>query len=499
VPSALTFADAAVGACLVGTSILAWRRRPASRVGALLGLSGATWFAGSVFPAALYLHRGPLVHLHLAYPTGRLRGWPSRLTVVIAYATAAIRPWARNDELTIAVAILVAATAASVFMPTLGPTRRALLPALAAAQAFAVVLGFAAVQRIVDWPLDSAVAWTYDAVVAGVAVVLVTDLLHGHWADAVVTGLVIDLGGQRGTDGLRGALARALGDRSLVLGYWLPDGRRYVDDAGATVDVDHLPSGRSVTPIEQAGEKLAVLIHDHAVLDDPNHVAAVAAAARLAVSNARLQAQAEARIEQVAASRRRIIEAVDAQRDRLERELRCGAQVQLAGVAELLVEANTLASGSTAEQLNALQTELRQACADLAELAQGIHPRALVEGGLVLALRELADHAGINVHLDVGVGRLPPVVEAAVYFVCSEALTNAAKHSSAKEIAVSVSSSGEHVVAEIVDDGVGGADPSQGSGLRGLADRVEALGGTLSIGSGPRGGTRVLATIPIRD
>ena len=113
------------------------------------------------------------------------------------------------------------------FLPTLGPTRRALLPALGAALAFAAVLGFAAVQRIVGWQMTDAVAWTYDIVVVGVALVLVADLLRGRWAEAVVTGLVVDLGGQSGTGGLRGALARALGDRSLVVGYWLPDERRY--------------------------------------------------------------------------------------------------------------------------------------------------------------------------------------------------------------------------------------------------------------------------------
>jgi signal transduction histidine kinase len=496
VPSALAIADAAVGACLLGTSIVAWTRRPASRVGALLGLSGLAWFAGSVFAGALYLHRGPLVHLHLAYPTGRLRGWPSRITVGVAYATAVAVPLARNDALTIFVAVLVAVTAASVFVPTLGPTRRALLPALGAALAFAAVIGLAAVQRIIGWQVTEAVAWTYDAVVVGVAFVLLADLLHGRWAESVVTGLVVDLGGQSGIGGLRGALARALGDRSLVVGYWLPDGRRFVDDLGVTVDVGELQPGRSATLIEQAGEPLAVLVHDAAVLDDPAHVEAVAAAARLAVSSARMQAEAHVRIEQVAASRRRIIAAADAQRDRVERELRCGPQDSLARVADLLAESRGLATGPTAARLAELEDELLEARNELNDLAQGIHPRALIDGGLTLALPRLADLAGVPVRLDIEVDRLPTQVEAAVYFVCAEGLTNAAKHAHASELIVSVWRNSTDVVAAIADDGVGNADPTGGSGLRGLTDRVEALGGTMSIESVTGRGTRLSASIP---
>ena len=495
---ALAVADVAVGGCLIAASTIASTRRPESRVGALLGLSGVTWFAGSVFPGALYLHRGPLVHLHLAYPTGRLRGRPSRVIVGVAYATAAVGPLARNDTLTIAVAILVAVTAASVFLPTLGPTRRALLPALAAALAFSAILGLAAIQRIIGWQITDAVAWTYDAVVVAVALVLLADLLRGRWAEAVVTGLVVDLGGQPGTGGLRGALARALGDRSLVVGYWLADERRFVDDAGATVDVSDLQPGRSATQIEQAGEPLAVLVHDDAVLDDPDHVQAIAAAARLAVSSARLQAQAQVRIDQVAASRRRIVEAADAQRDRLEREMRSGPQARLARVAELLAESCRLATAPTAAQLVALEDELRHARTELDELAQGIHPRALVEGGLAQALPKLADLAGVPVHLDVDVDRLPPAIEAAIYFVCAEGLTNAAKYAGAAKAKVSVTRTTSEVATEIADDGVGDADPGRGSGLRGLSDRLETLGGTLTIDSPAGRGTRLHATLPVR-
>jgi signal transduction histidine kinase len=498
-PTATQIADVAVGACLVAAGAVAWARRPSSRVGLLLGLTAATWFAGSVIDVALYLHRGPLVHLHLAYPTGRLRGWPSRITVAVAYVTAAVYSWARNDWVTIAVAGLVAATAASVFIPTLGPTRRALLPALGAALAFAGVLAFSAIARLAGWDIAEGVLWVYFAVVAVVAVVLVVDLLRGRWAEAIVTGLVVDLGGHTGTGGLQNALGRAIGDRTLVVGYWMPREQHYADDAGRTVEVERPAPGRSVTPIDDDGEPLAVLVHDDAVLVNRDHIEAVAAAARLAVSNTRLQDEAEARIEELAASRRRIVAAADIQRARLERELREGTQTRLDGVADLLDRSIGLAPTSLAGEIAKLDDELRMATAEVDELAKGIHPRALVDGGLAAALPALGARAGLPVHVDVDSGRLPPSIEAALYFVCSEAVTNAAKHAQAANVSIVVSRQTAQIVAEISDDGVGGADPGRGSGLRGLADRVETVGGTLAIDSPPGGGTRIQAAIPLDD
>lgn len=496
-PTAAQIADTVVGAGLIGASAVAWWRRPSSRVGLLLGITAAAWFAGSLIDSALYLHRGPLVHLHLAYPTGRLHGWPSRVTVAVAYVTAVVYPLARNDWVTIAVAGLVAATAAGVFIPTLGPTRRALLPALGAALAFAGVLAFSAFARLAGWDISEGVLWAYFAVIASVAVVLVVDLLRGRWAEAVVAGLVVDLSERAGTRGLRGALARAIGDRTLLIGYWNPAEQHYGDNNGHTVDIDGLPPGRSVTPILDDGEPLAVLVHDDAVLVDRDHIGAVAAAARLAVSNMRLQAEAEARIEELAASRRRILAAADTQRVQLARELREGTQTRLTGVAGLLEQSVKLAPRSLVDEIGQLEDELRLAASELDELAKGIHPKTLVDGGLPAALPALGARAGLPVRVEVEVGRLPGPVEAALYFVCSEAVTNAAKYSQAAALSIMVNRRAHQVVACISDDGVGGADPQRGSGLRGLADRVETFGGSLEIGSPLGAGTRIQAAIPL--
>jgi signal transduction histidine kinase len=493
----LVVADGVVGLVLVTCGVVAWQRRGESRVGPLMVLSGYTWFAGNLWPQLLYIHRGPLVHLHISYPTGRLRRRLAQVTVAAAYVDALILPLARNDVLTLVLAALVAATALDGFLRASGTARRAGIPALAAALAFAGVLAFGAIERLAGWDADREGLWAYDVVIACLAVVLLVDLLRGRWAEAVVADLVVDLGKQADTRTLRDELGRALGDRSLILGYWLPEEGRYVDDAGRPVELPEPGVGRAMTPIAHDGNPFAVLVHDEAVLEDQALVEAVASAARIAVSNARLQAEVRARVVELAASRRRIVEAADAQRRRLERELREGAEQRLVRVETLLARAHEAADQRAGEQLTEVEGELRGARAELRDFAQGLHPNALTEGGLETALPELTGRAGIPVELEISVGTIPPAVEAAVYFVCAEALANVAKHAEAASVTISVSQSSTGLLLTLVDDGVGGADPGQGSGLRGLADRVEALGGLLSVRSPTGGGTRLNTTIPV--
>ena len=493
----LVVADGVVGLVLVTCGVVAWERRGESRVGPLMALAGFAWFAGNLGQGALYLHRGPLVHLHISYPTGRLRRRLAQATVAAAYIDAAIEPIARNDVVTLILAALVATAAADVFLRASGTARRAGIPALAAALAFACVLGLGAVQRLAGWNADREVLWAYDIVIACLAGVLLVDLLRGRWAEAVVAELVVDLGKRADTQTLRDELGRALGDRSLVLGYWLPEEGRYVDDAGRPVELPEPGAGRAVTPIAHDGEPVAVLVHDEAVLEDPALVEAVSSAARIAVSNARLQAQVRARVLELAASRRRIVEAADAQKRGLEGELRAGAEHRLGRVATLLEETRADMDGPAAVSLEEVEEELRGARAELRDFARGIHPSALTEGGLAAALPALTIRAGADVQLAVSVGRLDPTVEAAVYFLCSEALANVGKYAEASQVTIDVARLDEHVVVSIEDDGIGGADTSRGSGLRGLADRIEALGGQLFVRSPVGGGTRLDATIPI--
>lgn len=494
---ALVVADGVVGLVLVTCGFVAWERRRESGVGPLMTLSGYTWFAGNFWPQLLYLHRGPLVHLHISYPTGRLRRRLAQATVAAAYVNAIVEPIARNDVVTLVLAALVAAAALDGYLRASGTARRAGAPALGAALAFASVLAFGAVQRLAGWDVDREALWAYDVVIACLAVVLLVDLLRGRWAEAVVADLVVDLGKQADTRTLRDELGRALGDRSLVLGYWLPEEGRYVDDAGRPVELPEAGAGKAVTPIAHDGTPVVVLVHDEAVLEDPALVESVASAARIAVSNARLQAEVRARVLELTASRRRIVEATDVQRRRLERELREGAEQRLTRVERLLAKAHEAADKRAGEQLTEIEGALQGARAELRDFAQGIHPSALMEGGLRAALPELARRAGIPVELEISVGTLPPAAEAAVYFVCAEALSNVAKHAEASSVTISLSQSSGRLSLTLVDDGVGGADRDRGSGLRGLADRVETLGGQLSVRSPTGGGTRLDATIPV--
>jgi signal transduction histidine kinase len=488
---ALDAADFAVGCVLVTCGVVAWERRSTSRVGPLMALGGFTWFLGTLAAPALYLHRGPLVHLHLSYPTGRLPTRLAAVVVVVAYAVAALEPVARNDALTLALSAVVALTAFQVFLGTSGPARKAGAPALAAALAFAGVLALGAVARLAEWEATNAVLWAYDLVIASAALWLLVDLLRGRWAEAVVTGLVVDLGAPGEVGTLRAKLARALGDPSLVVGYRLRDTDTFVDDAGRPVALPPAGSGRVVTAIDDGGAPVAVLVHDETLLADPKLVESVAAAARIAVANARLQAEARERAGELEASRRRIVEAADAQRRRLERELHLGAERRLDAVADLLADARARDAA-----VAALEVELGEARSELREFAHGVHPAALTNGGLMSALAVLSERLPMPVDVTGRVERLPGPVEAALFFVCSEALTNAAKHADASRVSIDVQGDGERVFVAVVDDGVGGARPGRGSGLRGLADRVEALGGTLTVESPPGAGTRVVADLP---
>jgi signal transduction histidine kinase len=252
--------------------------------------------------------------------------------------------------------------------------------------------------------------------------------------------------------------------------------------------------------VEQDGERIAALVHDAAVLDDPGLAGSVALAARIALSNVRLQAEVRHRVTELDTSRRRILVAGDAQRRRLQEQLQAGAGRCLAGAQAFLdlavAEARAGADPAVAERLAAAGKELAEAQADLEKLAAGIHPALLTEQGLGPALASLAARSPVPVRLVIQPQRLPDVIETAVYFVCSEALANVAKHARASCVDVQVQPEREVVTVLIADDGTGGADPAAGSGLKGVADRVEALGGRLVVHSPAEGGTRLLAEIP---
>jgi signal transduction histidine kinase len=505
-------ADLAVGWTLIACGLLAWSRRPQSRIGLLLALTGFAWFLGTlagsrigvvatVGAALLFVHRGPLCHAIIGYPRGRALDRLGLVVVAAAYVYAAAAPLARNDVVTTVVVFLVLAATIRGYALAAGPGRRARVTAIAAAAAVAVPLAGGSVARLIGAGpgVEQAVPWGYDSVLVLIAVGFLADIARGRWTQAVVTRLVVDLGGATGTGTPQTRLAHALGDRALAIAYWLPETSGYVDESGNPVVLPGAGSGKAVTVIEQQGERIAALIHDAAVLDDPGLMDAVASAARIALANVQLRAKVRRQVAELDASRRRILEARDDQRRNLQRELRAGAGERLKEVGELvdlgLQGARAALDGEVAARLEDARRELDAAQAELQELAAGIHPAMLTERGFGPALSCLAERAPVPVRLAVPPQRLPAVIETAVYFICSEALTNVGKYAHASRADVAVKADGDLVTVLVADDGVGGADPA-GSGLKGIADRVEALGGRFRMESPAGGGTRLLAEIP---
>lgn len=497
VDPSLVVADLAVGWILIGCGVVAVQRRPGNRIGLLLATTGFAWFVGSVAPALLYLHRGPLVQVLLAFPTGRVHGRLARATVVVAYLDSAIEPVARLAPVTIILAAALVLAAVWSVVRTSGPARRGRAAGATAALGVGGVLVVGSLGRILDLGIDGSVLWVYEILLGTIALGLVVDLLVGGWSQATVTSLVVDLGARRQSGLLRDRLAAALGDPSLTIGYRVGGAQEYIDETGLPVPTPVPGDGRALTPVESNGERIAILVHDEAVLGDPLLIESVAAAARIALTNARLQAEIQDRVAQLAASRRRLVEAADAQRLRLEQELQAGAAGRLSAIEGLLANAAGEASGPLAEAIKAVGAELHGALVELRDFARGVYPSFLAEGGLVIAIRELAVRAPMPVSVDIPDERFPRFVEATGYFVCSEALANVAKHAGASSVAIVATQAdgGLHLV--IRDDGVGGAELSLGSGLRGLVDRVEAVGGRLSVHSPAGEGTSLLADLPL--
>jgi signal transduction histidine kinase len=478
--------DCATGFLLVGFGLVTWSVREKSWVGPLALLAGVAWFLGTCVGWLVYLHRGVLAQLLLVHPGRRLL--PSsrleRVAIAAGYGYAAVYPVAGDSRVTLVFAAALVALAARRPAHARGLDRRACRAALAAALVFGFALALAALHDLFSIAVSGAsVLAVYDVAVCVAGALVCIDLLVGSSARSAVAGVVVDLGhGNART--LTESLARTLGDPSLMVGYWLPGQRAYVDEAGRAIDTT--TGARSVTSVaDDDGAPLAVIIHDAAVFADPALVAGVSAALRLAIANVRLQADVRARAVEVEASRRRIVEAGDEQRRRLEAELRSGAEQRLARVAGLLVDDPELSA-----RLSAARKRLR-------ELARGIHPGALSDGGLAEAVAELAARSPIRVDVAVPSMRFPPAVEAAAYFVCSEALANAAKYANASRAVVRVEQQDARVRVVVSDDGVGGADLQSGTGLRGLADRLEAIGGRLQVDSVAGHGTELVAELPL--
>jgi signal transduction histidine kinase len=534
-----------VGWVYAGSGLIARRQRPENRLGTVMVVIGFAWFATfladadaswpfTVGKALESVYLLGFVYLVLSFPTGRLRskldlGLVAAAVVLVTMVEVAWLLFAdsrsqicsdcppnafeitRDDSVAngllqgqravgVVLSVFTVALLVRRWLRASAPERRAGAPVLWAGSAMFAALAISVGNDIFDHPLGEGPAWTRSVVFASIPVAVLAVLLQRRLARGAVAGLVVELGEGATSVDLREALGRALGDPSLELAYWVPAGARYVDSGGAPVELPQPDGARTATVVEREGEPIAALIHDPALAENNELVQSVCAAAALTLENARLQAELRARLAELQASRARLVEATEGERRRIERDLHDGTQQRLVSIAMAL----GLAESKLAADRPAVQPVLREArdalsvaLAELRELTQGIRPAILVERGLAAALDDLSRRAALPVRLDVAVsGRLPEQVEGAAYFVASEALANAAKHSHASEVRLAASDKDGVLVLEVADDGIGGAASGGGTGLRGLADRVEALGGRLTVSSPPGRGTAVRAEIP---
>ncbi len=659
---------------------VAWWRRPDNRTGPLMVAFGfsllATALAASnasipyttgltiaILPFAIFFH------LLLVYPTGRFENRLHAGLAIWAYAVVLLLHLAEllffdplEDDCTacpenalqveqdsravdaiisleiamgVAALLALAVILARRWYRASAASRRILWPVLLTGGATVVLL---AALLVLDRVSESAAEICEPAIFVAltlVAAAFLWGIVRSRLAQAAVADLLVDLGTAPHTGGLRASLVRALGDPSLAIAYWRAEPGGFVDLNGRPVSLPEEGTNRATTPVERDGTRVAALIHDATLLDEPELLGAVSAAASLALVNEQLQADLRARIEElrtseqhvralldaipdlmfrfdqegtyldykaeepsdlaappdellgqtlhdvlpariadeftvrlarvldagemeileyrldlkeqskdfearlvrsgdtevlaivrditerkraeaelrrlheeleshireVKASRTRIVEAGDSERRRLERNLHDGAQQRLVALSLALrmAQKSIRSDPNTAENLIAGATsELGHAIDELRELARGIHPAVLADRGLVPALESVTTRAPVPVDLIcTDDHRLPSAVEAAAFYIVAEAITNVAKYAEASAVSVSVSRDNGLARVEVRDDGIGGADPAAGTGLRGLADRVEALDGAFEVTSPPGDGTIIRAEIPI--
>jgi signal transduction histidine kinase len=487
---------------------------------------GSRW-ATTLLLLALALQAPAYAHMTLAYPTGDVRDRLERRFLILAYAVSVaweLPPALFFDASTCRVctphASSLVFTGYTFDIRPLGQMfwtlfivlgvgflalivrrlRHAPPGAWRTLFPLAVAGVFATLQLIVErmtWLADwstpqSALDWLGNASLLVVPTAFLVGAMAIRRQRGAVGDLVVELATARPPE-IRAALARAVGDPSLDLALWLPERAAFVDELGRNVQVEHDDPSRATTLIGSPDAPVAVIVHDAALTGQRPLLEAAGSAARLALENARLQADLRAQLDELRASRGRIVEAADVERRRLERDLHDGAQQRLLalGLALQLLGDN----GTDRQLLTDAQAELAAALQELRELARGIHPAVLTERGLAAAVRTLADRTPVAVSVDIPDERFPEKVESAAYFVVSESLANVAKHAHATRAAVTVAPADHGVVVEVRDDGCGGAAPQAGGGLEGLADRVGAIDGRLLVTSTEHG-TTVRAELP---
>jgi signal transduction histidine kinase len=518
--------DIGVGLASVVTGLLVWARHPRNRIGPLLYAMGALWAlsgagiltdveglalpgwwvqltsAVGAAPTAL------LIHVIFAYPSGRLLSLPSRIAVALGYlafvlqAGAALFDRPQPEPLTsllfLALALAGVATMSMRWYRARPLARRMYTPVLAAGWLVAMTGLLVEVLALASSE-DPRRTWVYVAFTLSrllLPIGFLVGMTRSRLDRAEIGDLVVALAQAGPSRSLQDVLAGTLHDPSLQVAYWMPERKAFVDMSGEPVDVPVESSMRAVTMVGNDEEDLAAVVHDPALREDSQLIEAAISAARMAIERERLAAQVRAQLEEVRASRARIVEASDAERRRVERNLHDGAQQRLVALAMRLQLAKDTSTDASA-LLDETTAELRIAIGEVRDLARGLHPTILTEAGLGAALEALAERAPLPVRTESSDRRYAPSLEATAYFVVAEALTNVARHAGATEARVGIVEDRGRLIVNVTDDGCGGADLAGGSGLRGLADRVAVAGGILTLTSPPGHGTLIRAEFPL--
>jgi signal transduction histidine kinase len=477
----LTTLDLAVGFVFVVAAALAIGS-PGERL--IIGAVGPAWLAGSVFASARSLHQGALAVALLAFPTGRVGGLPRR---VLAFGAILV-----SCEIVpqLGVAAILAGIAV-IALATVPGTRDALAYPAAASISVAGALVFS------WWALGRSTVASplvvYEITLIAVALAFPLATRTAAQSRAALADHLIGDPRFAGLPGLRQVLSGVLVDPDLEIDLWDAQAHSYVD-SGADGGTE-TPSSDGFMVFD-GDQLLARVVTTSPALADRPTAAAVASAVRLAVTNQRLREQQMRRIVDLEASRARLLAAADRERERIATRL-------FAGPGAILQEAcNRLSTvgGDDDPELSALveaaADEVVAAASEVQRIVEGAPPTSLGEGGLLRAIEGLAARSPVQVRLALSADAVADAAsETVLFYVCSEALANASKHSAAQHVVIDLQHGYDQLVLRVHDDGRGGAD-ANGSGLQGLADRAAAAGGTLEVRSPAGGGTTVTAVLP---
>jgi signal transduction histidine kinase len=482
--------DLAVGLVFIGCGVDVVKRNRGT--GLLLASVGFAWFLANFQNEASYVHRGPIIHLLIAFPGWRPRSTLDLIAVVSGYVSCAALPVWNSGQLSIALVCGLVGVVAIRVAGAPSECRRFRQTAMWSTVVFAAVVVAGGIARLSVGAFRVPAAFSLAYEIALCAVALMLTVGSPTPGALSLVNLVVELGDRRSAT-VRDALASTLGDPLLRIGYW--DHRsQYLDADGHVVDIPN-DRTRMATFVSRHGDPSVVVVHDAATFGKSALAESVSAATRLSSLNDELHATVRSQLAELSASRRRLVSAADEERRRLDDRLRLGAEQHLRELYGLL-EQNACCE-ATSTDIDGILDHLTETIEDLRELASGLHPRELSDG-LPQALESLAARCPLPVEVEVDVqdGAIDEAKSTAVYYVCAEALANALKHAVATSVTMRIIVSNVGVLVEVTDDGRGGAEPRRGSGLRGLIDRVEALDGTLRTTSPAGGGTRIVVELP---